>query len=128
PAEGQGVVVLVLVLVLVLDSGAAESRTRTRTRTRTKIGGDSAFGLLHFTGCFRNSVFKILPAAFRGNAAREIARRGTLKSASFPRTNFNSACSSSVLPSSGTTNATGCSPRRASGWPMTAASFTSGNW
>src|SRR6267142_1175241 len=70
---------------------------------------------------FRSSVFKTFPVALRGNAGRKTICLGTLKSAIRSRMNCSKVFSSSVWPSAAATNATGCSPLRASGTPMTAA-------
>src|SRR2546429_1362261 len=96
-----------------------------------------AIELCHLGGCrlphalasssARSTRFNTLPEGFRGRLSRMISCFGTLKPASLARQCSARSGTASAVPSSSTTIATGLSPQRASGTPITATSRTCGS-
>src|SRR5215475_14054591 len=115
---GRGIEYLLLCPSVALDSvQLGYLRSHGRLRRRHFIVSNSA----------RSTRLRILPEGFLGRLLRIISSFGTLKPARCARQWAASAVRSSVVLSTSTTTATGFSPQRSSGMPMTATSRTCGS-
>src|SRR4029079_4331696 len=74
----------------------------------------------------RSSRLRTLPDGLRGNASMNVTSLGTLNFASWPRQCSISSAAVASAPGASTTTATGTSPHRSSGRPITATSTTAG--